>query len=390
MSMNDPRKNAQRKIKIKKSKQSNSKPRKTTKDKSLKLEVDGWNTTDADEIERRRLRGQIEKFSVKNVDATQPYFSSFLVNSKQDRQYCVEIRSLSEHINSCNCPDYRSNRLGTCKHIENVLFRLKKAGAKLFKQANLVGNPNVEIFLDARNFTIYILWPKKVNLKIRRCVDPFFSTDGTLLGSPIIAYPVLRTAISKQQKSLRVSQHIDNFIEYQQRLSQKQATKEIFLNDIAQGKRSLDVMKYPLYPYQHDGMLHLAFNERALLADEMGLGKTVQAIAACELLRRYRNVKRVLVVATASLKAEWEEQIAKFSDLPSLIIQGSRANRLRQYQKPAFFYLTNYEQVVMDGTDIQRLLAPDVIILDEAQRIKNWHTKTAAREPSCRKRPINT
>ena len=37
-------------------------------------------------------------------------------------------------------------------------------------------------------------------------------------------------------------------------------------------------------------MLHLAFGERALLADDMGLGKTIQAIAACELLRRLRGV----------------------------------------------------------------------------------------------------
>ena len=44
--------------------------------------------------------------------------------------------------------------------------------------------------------------------------------------------------------------------------------------------------KVPLFPYQREGMLHLAFTERALLADEMGLGKTIQAIAACALLHR--------------------------------------------------------------------------------------------------------
>jgi len=64
-------------------------------------------------------------------------------------------------------------------------------------------------------------------------------------------------------------------------------------------------------------MLHLAFGERALLADEMGLGKTIQAIAACELLARRKNVDRVLVVCPASLKAEWEEQIARFTERPA-------------------------------------------------------------------------
>lgn len=361
-----------------KAKQSNPKASKKYKNKSVKLVVDSWNTTDADEIERRRLRGQIEKFQLKNLNTAQTYFSTFVISSGADRQYHVEIRSLAEQINSCDCPDYRGNKLGTCKHIEHVLFRLKKFGVKLFKQARLAGSPQVEIFFDTRNAAICVYWPKQVIPKIRKQIEPFFSTDGALLDSPVVAYPALCAVFNKQPKNLRISRHIEHFVAYQQRLLQKQHSKEVFLNDVVSGKRTLNIMKHQLYPYQHDGMLHLMCNERALLADEMGLGKTVQAIAACELLRRHKNISRVLVIATASLKAEWEEQIAKFTDLPSLIIQGSRANRLRQYQQEAFFYLTNYEQVVMDGADIQRLLAPDVIILDEAQRIKNWHTKTAA------------
>jgi len=50
--------------------------------------------------------------------------------------------------------------------------------------------------------------------------------------------------------------------------------------------------------------LHLAFNERALLADDMGLGKTIQAIAACVLLKNLYDIKRVLIISPASLKAE--------------------------------------------------------------------------------------
>jgi SNF2 family DNA or RNA helicase len=54
-------------------------------------------------------------------------------------------------------------------------------------------------------------------------------------------------------------------------------------------------------------VLHLAFGERGLLADEMGLGKMIQAIVACDLLRRLRGVNSVLVVLPASLKAECRE-----------------------------------------------------------------------------------
>jgi SNF2 family DNA or RNA helicase len=109
----------------------------------------------------------------------------------------------------------------------------------------------------------------------------------------------------------------------------------------------------------------------------MGLGKTVQAVAACELLRRSIGIRRVLVISPASLKGEWEEQIARFTDRPSHIIRGSRARRLRQYNQPAFFFLANYEQIRSGVAEINANLAPDVIILDEAQRIKNWQTGTA-------------
>jgi len=84
----------------------------------------------------------------------------------------------------------------------------------------------------------------------------------------------------------------------------------------------------------------------------MGLGKTVQAIAACELLRRIQDIQRVLVISPASLKGEWEEQIAKFTNLPSRIIQGARAKRLHQYGKAGLFYLANYEQIRMDVEEI--------------------------------------
>jgi superfamily II DNA or RNA helicase len=124
-------------------------------------------------------------------------------------------------------------------------------------------------------------------------------------------------------------------------------------------------------------MLHLAFTERALLADEMGLGKTIQAVAACALLQRMGKAKRVLVVTPASLKSEWEEQIAKFTDLGNQVVFGIPEKRWRIYEDGAFFTMVNYEQVMRDFGEINARMKPDVIVLDEAQRIKNWSTKTA-------------
>jgi superfamily II DNA or RNA helicase len=216
---------------------------------------------------------------------------------------------------------------------------------------------------------------------LRSRLAPFFTAAGRLAGSPVAVLPDLARQLAalpaRLRPQVRLSRHLQPWIEEERRRAARGTAREQLEAEIAAG-RKLDVVKLPLYPYQREGMLHLAFTERALLADEMGLGKTVQAVAACALLKELRGVERVLVVSPASLKAEWEEQIARFTDLPSRLLFGSRAERLRQYAAGgAFFYLANYEQILADGDEIVRRLAPDVVVLDEAQRIKNWQSKTA-------------
>src|SRR5207253_3632018 len=123
---------------------------------------------------------------------------------------------------------------------------------------------------------------------------------------------------------------------------------------VQSGEWPVQETKMPLFPYQRDGMLHLAFTERALLADEMGLGKTIQAIAACALLHRLGKARRVLVVTPASLKTEWEEQIRRFTPLDYQIVFGGKLKRLGLYSAPQgnghgalpFFTIVNYEQMV--------------------------------------------
>ena len=63
----------------------------------------------------------------------------------------------------------------------------------------------------------------------------------------------------------------------------------------------------------------------------MGLGKTVQTLAAIELLARERGIRRVLVVAPASVKYQWEAEIRKFTDRPVQVIEGAQDAREEQY-----------------------------------------------------------
>jgi SNF2 family DNA or RNA helicase len=108
----------------------------------------------------------------------------------------------------------------------------------------------------------------------------------------------------------------------------------------------------------------------------MGLGKTIQALATAELLRQWRGIERVLVIAPASVKYQWKTEIQKFTERSVKIVEGLLPQRRAMYASPEFFNLTNYELVLKDIRYMQEL-RPDLIILDEAQRIRNWTTATA-------------
>ena len=66
-----------------------------------------------------------------------------------------------------------------------------------------------------------------------------------------------------------------------------------------------------------------------------------------------------------------------FSDLPIQVVDGSPDERQAVYAKrKEGFLIINYEQLLRDLEIVQRW-DPDLVVLDEAQRIKNWATKTA-------------
>jgi superfamily II DNA or RNA helicase len=344
-------------------------------------ETQGWSTTDEQEIDIRRWRGRTEIEAIEPLEPRESVFGTFRVRSDTGSSYDVEIRSLEQHVNSCGCIDHRVNALGTCKHIEGVLNNLRRQS--IAKDDPTHANRRVEIFLDRRDgASPRIAWAagRRATEAVQAWLAPFLKADGTLRPEPAKVAELLKSwaeAPAHIRRGVRVSQHFSSWLERHKRQRSRGKAREAFLREVESGKASFDLTRRPMLPYQRDGMLHLAFGERTLLADEMGLGKTVQAIAAAELLARRRGVTRVLVVCPASLKSEWEEQIARFTARPARSVFGPRQARLAAYREPSFFNIVNYEQVLVDAADINALLAPELVILDEAQRIKNWQTKTA-------------
>src|SRR3954469_23785399 len=85
----------------------------------------GWPAPAQAQIHRRRQRAAVEPLAVEALEPDHPVFGAFRVSSETGSAYEGEIRSLYEHNNSCGCPDYEVNGLGTCKHIEAVLARVR-------------------------------------------------------------------------------------------------------------------------------------------------------------------------------------------------------------------------------------------------------------------------
>jgi superfamily II DNA or RNA helicase len=351
----------------------------------------GWATTDDQEIDLRRWRGRTEIAVVEALEPEHPIFGAFRAQSEGGGAYEVEIRALDQLTNTCDCIDHQINGLGVCKHIEGVLAGLRRRGARAFAQAAARGSERVELFLRRHGETRpELVWPQAAGAAtdaVAEWLSPYLddarrvADDAEVVARLIEAY---QTAPALIRAHLRVSRHFRPWLERQARQRLRDVDRAAFLAEAENDPGLFEVLRHPLLPYQRAGMIHLAFGERALLADEMGLGKTIQAIAACELLARRKEIRRVLVVCPASLKAEWEEQIARFSDRPAQSVFGPRPARLAAYREPPFFTIVNYEQVLGDAEAINAVLAPDIVVLDEAQRIKNWRTKTARKVKALR------
>lgn len=132
--------------------------------------------------------------------------------------------------------------------------------------------------------------------------------------------------------------------------------------------------------YQRDGIGALLEREALLLADDMGLGKTVQALAALRILFHQRRARAALLVVPAGLLTQWQRAARAWApELRTSTVHGGAADRAWQWRAPAHLYLTSFETLRSDFTENPnsppRRRRWDVVLLDEAQKIKNPDTE---------------
>ena len=141
------------------------------------------------------------------------------------------------------------------------------------------------------------------------------------------------------------------------------------------------IMPFEPFPYQYEGIAWLFSQSAALLADEMGLGKTMQTITAMRLLFRAGQIRRVLLLCPKPLIPNWQREFKLWAEeLPVTQLQGDAARRRMLWTMSSLpILIANYEIMVRDEELLLSDDAPqfDLVVLDEAQRIKNRDSRTS-------------
>jgi len=326
------------------------------------------------QIGLRRQFGQEQEFTLTNR-GDHPVWSDFTVgNPGRNTIYRLALRGKEPGDNFCSCPDFRTNGLGTCKHIEWALHKLSRAygNKQHFKKP-----PPEQAYSS-----VYLHYGEERSLRLRigteqaeafkELAGAYFDEEGTL-------YPHAYLEIDKfLDAARRLSPDFRCYPDALEFVIQKRddARRHLLVDRLDSDPHSLEeLVKTQLFPYQREGVLFALRAGRCLLADEMGLGKTIQAIAAAELYRRELGIGSVIIVCPTSLKYQWRAEIRKFTDSSVSVIEGPMHKRQEQYDKDENFYkIITYNVVARDYAYINQS-RPDLIILDEAQRIKNWDTK---------------
>ena len=304
-------------------------------------------------------------------------YGDYKIKSGSGKIYRVAVRGPGLFENYCSCPDFAVNTLGTCKHIEAMLLRLRQRHRKALETAAYKRTRASLSLQYGDMLEVRLHLPASPSPELRSLAAEYFDPAGLLPRTKYRQFAQVLEAFRNADDRAIVYSDALEYIEWENELADGLDLERKLLAKIKSGQDpTAGVLKTTLLQYQMRGALFAACRGRVVLADDMGLGKTVQALAATELLRRRKGIERVLVIAPASVKDQWKTEIEKFTALPAQVIDGLLPARQALYASPAFFTLTSYELVLKDVRYMHEL-KPDLIILDEAQRIRNWATATA-------------
>ncbi|MBY0514491.1 MAG: SWIM zinc finger family protein, partial [Gemmataceae bacterium] len=297
-----------------------------------------------EQIDLRRQRARAAHFAIENLGKNRVFSDYRVANPESGGVYQVQVRGFDTGDNTCTCPDFKANTLGTCKHIEAVLETLKDdLPPHLQKKKAAVTRPEVALHYGEQ-LRLAVHLPARHSDKLAKVARAYFDDKGLWTGRG--RYQDLIRDVEEVPEEVAFASDALDFADREIERADMLAREQGWLTALEAGTLDLQLLTVPLYDYQTRGALFLACRGRSILGDDMGLGKTAQTLAAVELLARERGIRRVLVVAPASVKYRWETEITKFTARPVQVIDGSPDARKDQYGLDTFYRLVNYEQVV--------------------------------------------
>ncbi len=339
--------------------------------KPANLSLEQW------QIALRRQYGREQKFDLKNR-GPDPVFSDFeITNPASGGVYRVAIRGQELGENFCSCPDFKTNTLGTCKHIEFTLevIRRKRGGLLALKQGYQAPYSSVYLRYGAQR-QVRFRAGTECPAEMRDLAEQYFDRDGAIKPTAMDRFDQFIAKTAAIPHELRCYDDALAFVAEVRDAAERRRILDKAFPLGANSPAFENLLQVPLYPYQREGALFAAEAGRCLIGDEMGLGKTIQAIGAVEIMAKYFSVERVLVICPTSLKHQWQREISKFARRTAGVVSGLRAGREKAFASESFYKITNYDTIRRD-LDLIEAWAPDMVILDEAQRIKNWNTIAA-------------
>lgn len=307
-----------------------------------------------------------------------------------ERPYETLVAALSPVRASCSCPDFVRNSLGVCKHVLLVvgaLFSDKKRVARATREQSASPTGPETCLRWVPDLALLGPVDRAAGLRLELATLPRTGRYPGLVAAPgesrllVPDASVLRNAEQRLACLQTLGRSCRNI---------EPAARTVISEELERAERhwlcskrkaarleGLATLKRTLYPYQVEGVSRFLAVGRLLLADDMGLGKTTQAIAACHTLHTAGDIRRGLLIVPAALRTQWAREWGETSDVPVAVVDGTVAERRAQYRRHRTgFLIVGYEQLLKDF-DAIRAMKADMIVLDEAQRIKNWATKTA-------------
>lgn len=194
-----------------------------------------------------------------------------------------------------------------------------------------------------------------------------FASDGNLkrwVFSNSIFIPVL----AEKFPEIEINSDVIEIVNYEQKWANERRKQDDKIDNIRSKKKTnfyVKGLKKKIYDYQNIGVEFLiASGGRAIIADSPGLGKSVQALGYI----KHMDFKRILIVCPASVKFAWRNEISKWTNMSSIIID-SKTN-ISNIASKIQIWLINYDILRKHYNQLSKIRF-DCLIGDESQFIKN-------------------